>query len=258
MIIIKVTEEHLLKSDAYSIGRRGENEAEIIRVILPEDLQDKWLFLEFEKPDGTKFTTSKIDIINGVGEYSISGNLLDTAGMLKLEVVMRDEKGICWKSEPKKYSVIESINASDEVEKSNPDFITEAQKLLDEIKETGGGGGGIAEEKDPTVPAHVKSIKETDIKNWNSKASINDMTTYIEEHKDELKGADGKDGTNGKDGYTPVKGVDYFDGKDGANGKDGADGKTPVKGTDYYTEADKQEMVNSVIEALPKYNGGVS
>lgn len=53
------------------------------------------------------------------------------------------------------------------------------------------------------------------------KATINNMTTYIEEHKDELKGADGTNGINGKDGYTPVKGVDYFDGKDGTNGKDG-------------------------------------
>lgn len=40
-------------------------------------------------------------------------------------------------------------------------------------------------------------------------------------------------------------------GKDGSNGKDGADGKTPVKGVDYYTEADKQEMVNAVLAALP-------
>lgn len=30
-----------------------------------------------------------------------------------------------------------------------------------------------------------------------------------------------KYGTNGEDGYTPVKGVDYYDGKDGENGKDG-------------------------------------
>ena len=29
------------------------------------------------------------------------------------------------------------------------------------------------------------------------------------------------------------------------------DGKTPVKGTDYWTAADKQEIVNSVIAALP-------
>lgn len=47
-------------------------------------------------------------------------------------------------------------------------------------------------------------------------------------------GADGKDGTNGKDGYTPIKGKDYF------------------------TSADKTEMVNAVISALPKYNGEVA
>lgn len=31
----------------------------------------------------------------------------------------------------------------------------------------------------------------------------------------------------------------------------GADGKTPVRGTDYWTDADKQEIINSVIAALP-------
>lgn len=38
-------------------------------------------------------------------------------------------------------------------------------------------------------------------------------------------------------------------------GIQGADGKTPVKGTDYYTEADKQEMVNLVLNALPSAEG---
>lgn len=33
---------------------------------------------------------------------------------------------------------------------------------------------------------------------------------------------------NGKDGATPVKGVDYFDGEDGAPGEPGKDGKTPT------------------------------
>lgn len=71
---------------------------------------------------------------------------------------------------------------------------------------------------------------------------------------------DGKNGVDGKDGYTPQKGVDYFDGKDGkdgadgqpgspgANGKDGVDGKTPVKGADYWTAADKQEIMNDIME----------
>ena len=47
-------------------------------------------------------------------------------------------------------------------------------------------------------------------------------------------------GDTGKDGKTPIKGVDYFDGE---NGKDGY---TPVKGTDYFTEADIAEIVNEV------------
>jgi hypothetical protein len=34
------------------------------------------------------------------------------------------------------------------------------------------------------------------------------------------------------------------------------DGKTPVKGVDYYTAADKTEMVNAVLAALPVWNGG--
>ena len=40
-------------------------------------------------------------------------------------------------------------------------------------------------------------------------------------------------------------------GEPGAPGKDGEDGKTPVKGVDYYTEADKTEMVNLVLAAIP-------
>lgn len=37
----------------------------------------------------------------------------------------------------------------------------------------------------------------------------------------------------------------------GAAGPAGADGKTPVKGTDYFTEADKAELVQAVLAALP-------
>lgn len=75
---------------------------------------------------------------------------------------------------------------------------------------------------------------------------------------DYFDGKDGKDGTNGKDGYTPIKGKDYFDGANGKDGKDGEDGYTPVKGKDYFTDADKSEMVQNVISALPVYNGEVT
>ena len=40
------------------------------------------------------------------------------------------------------------------------------------------------------------------------------------------------------------------------NGEPGTPGYTPQKGTDYYTPADKSEMVNMVLSALPTWSGG--
>lgn len=48
------------------------------------------------------------------------------------------------------------------------------------------------------------------------------------EGKDGYTPVKGVDYFDGKDGYTPVKGVDYFDGKDGEPGKDGNPGKDGV------------------------------
>lgn len=94
-------------------------------------------------------------------------------------------------------------------------------------------------------------------------------------------GVDGKPGAAGADGITPTigdngnwylgaedtgkpsRGATGAPGKDGAKGDPGtpgaagpagpagAPGKTPIRGTDYWTAADKQEIVNSVIAALP-------
>ena len=36
----------------------------------------------------------------------------------------------------------------------------------------GGGGGGVSEEMDPTVPSYVKEITEEDINNWNNKSEF--------------------------------------------------------------------------------------
>ena len=45
-------------------------------------------------------------------------------------------------------------------------------------------------------------------------------------------------------------------GDPGEPGSPGTPGHTPVKGTDYYTPADKSEMVNMVLSALPTWSGG--
>lgn len=58
------------------------------------------------------------------------------------------------------------------------------------------------------------------------------------------KGDKGDRGEKGNDGYTPRKGIDYFDGvdgKNGQNGKDGQDGYTPIKGKDYFDGEDGKD-----------------
>lgn len=58
-----------------------------------------------------------------------------------------------------------------------------------------------------------------------------------------IKGKDYFDGKDGKDGYTPVKGKDYFDGKDG---------KTPVKGKDYFTKKEVEAFKKEVVPVKGK------
>lgn len=88
------------------------------------------------------------------------------------------------------------------------------------------------------------------------------------------KGDTGANGSNGSNGVscthswsgttlsvTSASGTSSADlkgekGDKGETGADGAPGYTPVKGTDYYTAADKTEMVNMVIAALPTWTGG--
>lgn len=65
------------------------------------------------------------------------------------------------------------------------------------------------------------------------------------------KGDPGSQGAKGDTGATGPQGETGPAGPAGAPGKEGAPGKTPVKGTDYWTAADKQEIVNDVLAALP-------
>ena len=58
-------------------------------------------------------------------------------------------------------------------------------------------------------------------------------------------------GAQGEKGATGPAGPQGPAGAPGKDGTAGAPGKTPVRGTDYWTAADKQEIVNSVIAALP-------
>lgn len=66
---------------------------------------------------------------------------------------------------------------------------------------------------------------------------------------------------DGKDGYTPVKGVDYFDGQPGYTPKKGVDYFDGEDGKDYVlTEADKTEIAEQAagLVEVPEGSGGIA
>ena len=64
-------------------------------------------------------------------------------------------------------------------------------------------------------------------------------------------GPQGEQGPQGLQGPKGEQGEQGIQGPIGPQGPKGTDGKTPVKGVDYFTEADKQELVQDVLNALP-------
>lgn len=104
------------------------------------------------------------------------------------------------------------------------------------------------------------AYEETEVVSWRAlEASIREFMDEINEARvnGDLKGEPGKDG------YTPQKGVDYFD------GKNGEDGYTPVKGKDYFdgkdgepgkdyvlTQSDKEEIAEMAAELVDVPGGG--
>ena len=181
------------------------------------------------------------------------------------------------------------------------DLTTEAKNNLvaaiNEAAQTGGGSASIAMRVDGGYIQYSTDNGNTWV-NLIAKADLKGD-----------KGADGKDGVDGysptasvtktgktatititdksrtttatvadgQDGYTPIKGVDYFDGTNGitphigdngnwylgdtdtgkpsrgatgAKGGKGDKGDTPVKGTDYWTASDKAEVVAEAAAAI--------
>ena len=82
---------------------------------------------------------------------------------------------------------------------------------------------------------YTPHISESGELNWTPSSS--DMPAV------EAANVRGPQGLQGKTGET------------GPTGPAGADGYTPVKGVDYYTDADKDEIVQAVMSALPAAEG---
>lgn len=219
------------------------------------------------------------------GEVSIPNKLLMNGEPIYCWAFVKDEGGAYTKKE-QALNVIKRAKPSDYVytETEVITIKTAVENALQEAKESGEfkgekgdkgergerglqgvqgerGADGAKGDKGDRGEQGIQGIQgakgdKGDIGEPGAKGDKGDAFTYEDFTPEQLaslkgeKGDTGAAGKNGEDGYTPVKGVDYFDGVNGKDGKDGADGYTPVRGTDYWTSADKAEIKSYVDEAI--------
>lgn len=130
---LTLNSKHELIGSGYFIGVDHENISEqLIINVEPEELLDKWAYIEFEVNGLEKHNTPRIDITDNQIIYDIPNGLLQN-GYVTVQVIFRDDTNFLWKSYIKKFHVANSINACQNLPEEYPDFITEAQKLLDEV-----------------------------------------------------------------------------------------------------------------------------
>lgn len=136
-IPIAIEERGSVKKDIQVLAMEGEHLSKGFNILLPHSILDKWLYIEFEKADGSKFVSERLKANGNYLEYDITSQLT-IKGKLTCQVIAKDESGLVWKSNKFDFSVSSSINATEEVAASNPDILADLQKQIDNI-EVGGG-----------------------------------------------------------------------------------------------------------------------
>lgn len=133
-ILINLGTDHTCECATDIIGREGEGNTTRLEINFPEVLAGCSVYLDFEKPNGEKITTPKLEVEDGVIYYDVVPYLLDDNGTIKVQVVLKTESGQTWKSSKKKFTILKSINAVDDIPEKE-DFLSETQKLIDALNQ---------------------------------------------------------------------------------------------------------------------------
>lgn len=137
-IPIIIDERGGIKKDVTILAMENENISKTLSILLPNSILDKWLYIEFEKADHSKFVSPRLTVTGSYIEYNLGINLLNQTGKLICQVVAKNGDNLVWKSNKFEFSVSSSINATEEVIESNPDVLADLQKQINNI-EVGGG-----------------------------------------------------------------------------------------------------------------------
>nr|DAV96116.1 MAG TPA: hypothetical protein [Caudoviricetes sp.] len=245
----------------YDVGYRAENNFTVLALPVPEELEGADSYrVYFESTVGEHLQTELLTPTDGYVTVKITSDIVPEPGNMAAQLVAFAD------GEKVGYAPVitgtAKVSIPDGTERLSHSLAAEIalntaarhshdnKAVLDKFAETDGkptyggealGGGGAS-------TAEGVSYTNKQLPNVaNVKMALDELVPKSHSHDnkdtlDELSVSNGKLQYNGSDV--------------GLKGDKGADGKTPVKGTDYWTEADKAEIVNDTLAALPKWTGG--
>ena len=88
-----IDEKHFLKCSTYTIARNGEGLTPCLSVVIPDGLKSYWAYIDFKKSNGERIKSPRIDVVEGKIDYAIPSGVLDTEGVLEIQVIFKNENG---------------------------------------------------------------------------------------------------------------------------------------------------------------------
>ena len=132
LIIVNIDTDHNTESGTNVLGREGEGNTSRLEINIPEALRGCDIYIDFKKPDGETVRTPRLEVAGSVAYYDVPQFILTESGEIEIQLVFQSEDKEIWKSSVRKYTIQDSINAVNDIP-NKEDFITEAQKVLDEL-----------------------------------------------------------------------------------------------------------------------------
>jgi hypothetical protein len=120
------------------IGKTFENKAVILCFHLTEKMLSKDFYLDIEKPDGTKFRTSKLIVEDNKINFEVPNSILDISGFMNIEVILQNDD-IVEKYPSLTFKIEEAINAIETLPEDNPTLLMQIEKVVDIIDTDGDG-----------------------------------------------------------------------------------------------------------------------
>ena len=251
---IKVLSNSMIMQDKKVLGINGENlQGKIVFTF--EKFVNGVAWLEIEKENGKK---GYIQMTKEDETYTleIKSSLLSDSGYLYMQLrITQDENvnGIAvFKSNKFYVTVLEAINATSTIEDDYPNLLDIVNNKLEvddivagdnitiekdgkkvKINSTGGesSGGNVSKQYVDTQDSQIlESAKQ-----YADKQVTSAVETYVNEHKDELKGDKGDIGETGPQGPQGIQGPQGEQGVQGEKGDAGEKGTDGKNGTDGFS-----------------------